>query len=587
MLGQRGPQRGLFEADNLHLDVVGLQSFYGFLAAHRDELFRDEDFAAFYAAQLGRPSVPPSLLAIALLLQTYDHASDEEARDRATFDLRWQVALGVPVGTRPFAKSTLQEFRAQLVLHEEQAKLFRASLDLIKRKGWFRGQRLTVAEDTTYILGRGAVKDTYNLLADGILQVLRVLAAQAGEDVADCAARLDLARYVAQQSLKGQRAVDWDDPTAQRRFLAGIVADADRVLAVVRAAREELEPESAAESALKDAAGLLARLLLQDIERREDGPALRQGVAKDRVVSVHDPEMRHGRKSAATRFDGHKAQVAVDTDEDWVTAVAVLPGNAPDHEQALAVVEATEADTACPVDTTVGDCAYGDGGTRQAFADADRRLVAKVPTVTNQGYFPKTDFILDLEAGSCTCPAGEVTHDLHPKGNGGQVFQFAATVCEACPLRAQCVRGHGGRTVQVHPQEALLQEARAFQASPEFEEYRVRRQVVEHRLARLVQLGIRQARYFGRAKTLFQLFLAAAVANLTLLAHKGEAPLPAVLAFFSLVALLAAACWRQYKPLVAPRGPIALTRCPGFAPAVWLPLSGAGAFKMALCRPHS
>ena len=44
--------------------------------------------------------------------------------------------------------------------------------------------------------------------------------------------------------------------------------------------------------------------------------------------------------------------------------------------------------------------------------------------------------------------------------------------------------------------------------------------VAEHRLARLVQLGISQARYFGRAKTRFQLYLAATVANLTLLADK-------------------------------------------------------------------
>ncbi len=61
------------------------------------------------------------------------------------------------------------------------------------------------------------------------------------------------------------------------------------------------------------------------------------------------------------------------------------------------------------------------------------------------------------------------------------------------------------------------------------------RQVVEHRLARLVQLGIRQARYFGRAKTLFQLYLAAAVANLTLLARKGIAP---IVAFLPLLAVL-------------------------------------------------
>ena len=99
------------------------------------------------------------------------------------------------------------------------------------------------------------------------------------------------------------------------------------------------------------------------------------------------------------------------------------------------------------------------------------------------------------------------------------MFRFAPEVCAACPLRAQCVRGKGGRTVSVHPQERLLQAARAFQASPAFREYRTLRQVVEHRLARLVQLGIRQARYIGLRKTRFQLFMAAAVANLTLLQH--------------------------------------------------------------------
>ncbi len=47
--------------------------------------------------------------------------------------------------------------------------------------------------------------------------------------------------------------------------------------------------------------------------------------------------------------------------------------------------------------------------------------------------------------------------------------------------------------------------------------------MVEHRIARLVQLGIRQARYLGRLKTELQLLLAAAVANLTLRANAGSA----------------------------------------------------------------
>src|SRR3712207_321096 len=129
MLGKRGPQRGLFEADTLYGDFVGRDTFYGFLAAQRGVLFRDEDFAALYCLDNGRPSVPPSVLATALVLQTYETVSDEEAKQRADYDLRWKVALGVAVDARPFAKSTLQEFRAQLIVHAEQAAIFRKSLD--------------------------------------------------------------------------------------------------------------------------------------------------------------------------------------------------------------------------------------------------------------------------------------------------------------------------------------------------------------------------------------------------------------------------------------------------------------------------
>ena len=103
-----------------------------------------------------------------------------------------------------------------------------------------------------------------------------------------------------------------------------------------------------------------------------------------------------------------------------------------------------------------------------------------------------------------------------------EAFRFDAAVCGVCPLRPRCVAAKPGtgRTVQLHPQEGLLQQARALQQSEAFAEYRERRVVVEHRLARLVQLGIRQSRYFGRIKTRFQLYLAATVANLTLVASK-------------------------------------------------------------------
>ena len=57
MLGKRSAQRGLFEADALLADFVGQRTFYGFLASQRDELFRDEDFAALYCRDNGRPKI--------------------------------------------------------------------------------------------------------------------------------------------------------------------------------------------------------------------------------------------------------------------------------------------------------------------------------------------------------------------------------------------------------------------------------------------------------------------------------------------------------------------------------------------------
>src|SRR5437016_1803471 len=119
MLGKRAVQGEPLEADHPYLDYVGRDSFYGFLATQRDQLFRDEDFAALYCLDNGRPSVPPSLLATALLLQAHGGASDDEAKARADFDLRWKVALGIDLDARPFAKSTLQLFRAQLIAHEQ------------------------------------------------------------------------------------------------------------------------------------------------------------------------------------------------------------------------------------------------------------------------------------------------------------------------------------------------------------------------------------------------------------------------------------------------------------------------------------
>jgi hypothetical protein len=529
MLGRQSAQRGLFSADTMYLDFVGRNSFYGFLATYRARLFKDDDFADLYCKDNGRNSVPPSLLGIALLLQTHDRVSDEEATARADFDIRWKVALGIALDEHPFAKSTLQIFRAQLILNDNVRLVFKKSLDFARETGYLKHRRMKVVLDTTFILGAGAVKDTCNLLADGIVKLVRVLAGLASREPAAWAADNGLARYFA-PSIKGTAEINWDDATERQTFLRGIVADADRLLADARSVLAQYADGVPEKDAIREAADLLAQLLLQDIDRTPAGATLKEGTSPDRIVSVHDPDMRHGHKSASVRFEGHKAALAVDPESQLITAAAVLPGNAHDSEQALDLVKQSEENTHATVTESIGDGAYGTGPLRQAFADQERTLIAPVPAAPQRDTFTKDAFVIDLQAMTCRCPAGQVTAVLVPAGSrtyhsGERValraFQFSSAVCAACPLRSQCVTAHhGGRRIHLHPQEALMQAARAFQQSDAYAGYRKLRQAVEHRLARLVQLGVRQSRYVGRIKTLFQLLMAATVANLTLVATK-------------------------------------------------------------------
>jgi hypothetical protein len=512
MLGKRKAQRDLFDVGNVFPVALDPASFHGQLARAADQLFRDADFATFYADRLGRPSTPPSLLALLTLMQHECGCSDLEAVERTAYDLRWAAVLRRAAGTPLCAKSTFQLFRAHLILHDGVRRIFEESIAEARRAGLLKRGALTVALDTKPILGRGAVEDTYNLLATGIQQLGRALAAAVGQEPEEWAPTHDLTRYFG-PSVKGSADLDWSDAAARNQLLAEIVTDARRLLRLAGAG----PPGEAA--AVREAAALLTQLLLQDVVETTgaDGTpqaAIKQGTAPERIPSATDPEQRHGRKSASQRFTGHKASVAVDVESQLILDAAVLAGSAGDASEALAQVERVEAASGQPVALTQGDCAYGGGETRQAFLDAGRALVAKVPQESeNGGLFPKRAFVIDLEQLTVTCPGGQTTTRFTQDKEGGKTFAFGA-VCRACPLRAHCTTATGGRTLAVHAQEALLRAARAAQATLEGRAQLRARVVVEHRLARLGQLGVGQARYRGRQKSGFQLLILAAIANL-------------------------------------------------------------------------
>ena len=527
MLGKQNPQSSFFLPENRLRDRIGKESFYVFLSDHRHEIFTDEDFSFLYCSNNGRESVPPSLLATALLLQSHDRVSDQEAVDRSKFDQRWQVALGVGDDEQPFAKSTLCMFRNQLIIHDKAKMIFAKGLNFLGHKGFIKKNKKTFAIDTTPIFGRGAVEDTFNLLAEGLRGTLKVLAAITQQSIEEYSQANDCSRYSA-SSFKGTWSIDWDDDKQRQIVLNSLVADCRRILFMASEALASLDKHSSEAHRLLSATELLSKLLVQDIrELSPEKAEIIDGVAKDRIISIHDPELRHGRKSASERFDGHKAAIAVEVETQVIADVDALPGNARDSLRAPELIERASKNLDVEIESVLGDGAFG---TVEARLDAKAHnydLIAPVSRAPQTGRFTKEDFKIDIEGETVTCPVGETTTHWNLQTTTTQrgtafknkSFKFSVQQCRGCPLRSQCLKEKTpSRSVLVHEHEALIREKKLFQRTEEYRQMYRKRVVVEHRLARLVRLGIRNARYFGMKKVLFQLAMAAAVANLTLYA---------------------------------------------------------------------
>jgi hypothetical protein len=509
MFGKRKLQASLHDVGNFYALKLSMKTFFGQLAAAADRLFSDEQFEAFYkSTNNGRPSVPPSQLALMLIMQHHDNVSDAEAIEKSAYDLRWCAVLNRSAGEPFCAKSTLQTFRVHLVTNDKAKLIIKSGIQEAKHTGLLEGEALKVALDTKPIEGRGAVEDTYNLLSTGINLLADTLAKQDGKKKADWLKDIGLGRYT-EPSIKGTEHIDWSDKEAKEAFLTGIVADGRKMLELAGGRGDEV----------KKAAELLENLLLQDVKETKDETgapkaSIKEGTAPGRIPSANDPEVRHGRKSKSKRFNGHKASVATDVESGIIVAVDVLAGDSPDSNGALKMTEQAEENTGMSVDESLGDCAFGSGATRKEFADAGRTLTAKVPQASgNNGLFPKSAFIIDLEAKTVTCPGGHTTDRRTEHKDGGSTYYFDDS-CPGCPLRAKCTTSQLGRQVEVHPQEKLLTEAREYQKTPEGKANLRKRIIVENSLARLAHLGIGQARYRGREKTLYQLTMSSTVANL-------------------------------------------------------------------------
>ena len=505
-------------------ETLEAHSIYVFLHRERDRLFPDVAFSDLFDDK-GRRSVPPSVVAVVMVLQRLEGLSDREAVERYCFDNRWRYAAGVggydTEGWTSFAHTVLVDMRERLRRSEHPNRIFDVTRDAAKEAGLVGRKRVL---DSTPLYDAVATMDTVTLIRSAIRGVLKVAdpelaapvreAMKSGDDYASAA--------------KPQ--IDWDDPAARDALVDSRAKDAYGVLLLLDG--RELGSE------LAQAATLLATVVGQDIEESE-GATFRivRGVAADRVISTVDPEARHGHKTQAKGFDGYKGHAAVDPDSEIITETVVSAGNVGDAAVAEDLIADLLADEHAPTPsddegrdqarsegaTVYGDNAYGTGPFQERLEDEgiESRCKTQNPVAAG-GLFTKDRFDVNVTAGTVTCPAG-VSVAIRPQRKGGGLAYFK-DACTTCAMRPECTTSPGGRTIGIGAHEEALARARRRQRDPEWQDdYRATCPKVERKLAHLMRRrhGGRRARVRGTVKVGADFNLLAAATNLARLAVLG------------------------------------------------------------------
>jgi len=487
-------------------------SIYAFLHRERDRLFPDECFADLFETT-GRRSVPPSVVAVVMVLQRLEGLSDREAVERYCFDARWRYAAGVggydTGGWTSFAHSVLVDMRERLRTSEKPNRIFDVTRDAAKEAGLVGKKRVL---DSTPLYDAVATMDTVTLIRSAIRGLLKV-----ADDELESELRAALGSGD-DYATSDKPQIDWDDPAARDALIDSRAKDAYALLLFLEG--KVLGP------VLSEAAALLATVVGQDTEEGPDGVfGIVRGVARDRIISTVDPEARHGHKTQVKGFDGYKGHAAVDPDSEIITETVVTPGNAGDASVAEDLIADLLADAEPEDDRRVvyGDNAYGTGAFHERLEEEgiDSRCKTQDPVAAG-GLFTKDRFDVDVGAGTVTCP-NDVTVKMKRHRRGGGMAYFKDACCD-CPLRDQCTASPKGRTIAIGAHEEALARARIRQRDPAWRaDYRATRPKVERKLGHLMRRrhGGRRARVRGTARVDADFRLLAAAANLARLGVLG------------------------------------------------------------------
>lgn len=492
-------------------------------------LFDDQAFRSLFPAE-GQPAASPAMLALVTLLQFAEGLSDRQAAEAVRSRIDWKYLLGLPLTHAGFDASVLAEFRARLLEHQAEGRLFETLLTHCRQQRLLKagGKQRT---DSTHVLAAIRTLNRLELVGETMRIALEALVTTAPDWLATVCPPEWVARYC-------QRFEQYRLPhkEAARDALARTIGeDGFRLLAALEEAGAAGSEAERALGSLPEVA-TLRQVWEQQYTREGEPVRLRPPeelpAAPQSVNSPHDPEARYSQKRT-TAWVGYKVHFTESCDPDGpllITDVQTTPAPTPDSEVLPKVYEALKERHLLP-STHLVDAGYTEAELLVKTAPQyGVRLVG--PVQQDPGWqareetgFAARDFEVDWEGERVTCPAGQQSAGWQATTKHDHAViqvHFAAGTCRACAHRPHCTRAkEAGRKLTLLPQERYeaVQAGRKQQTTAAFaQEYAARAGVEGVHSQAVRRCDLRQARYVGEQKVRLEHLLTATALNLVRLA---------------------------------------------------------------------
>lgn len=495
MLGTENVQPSLTDTQAFCASLLRPGSIYEFLSRNRRVLFSDDKFDDLYPSNTGRPSIPASIIASVMVLQTLEGLSDREAMETLRSNLYWKMATGLALDHEGFSPHVLTYWRNRIAASDNPNRIFDIVSNVVKETSLLSGKNKR-ALDSTVLSDAVATQDTFTQLVAQIRRSRRQIPELR---------EVLLGANFDYDSKERKPSVDFSDKDAVDQALSELVTDAKALISAAEGL--ELTKDQS------DCLGLLALVSFQDVEMVDEINGrftISKKVARDRVVSTVDPDARHVHKSRTKYIDGFKGHISIEPETELITACSFTKGNVSD---AVVGTELLSGEVEGLI--VYGDAGYSSGDFRDHLQQNHHSSIIKPHPLTTsvKGGFSIDDFTLDEKQSTLMCPAGHIV-TLSPNRRAN-----FTKYCKTCPLRDQCTRSSRGRVVTLSQHHQITKSARADFVQPDVKSaYNTNRPVVERIHAQMKRkMPSSKVRYRGVRKNEIYYSLVAALWNMKVL----------------------------------------------------------------------